>query len=106
LLVPNGELYVCVPNARLYIDAYVQGRDLRDKNELYQPAVCDTDSHIDQINYAAYMGGEHKYMFDESNLKYLLNKSQFIDVSIRDNNYELDEIERSVDSLYIKARKQ
>jgi hypothetical protein len=53
----------------------------------------------------AYMGGEHRYMFDESNLKFLLEISGFVDVSLRDCKFELDNDERQVDSLYMKARK-
>ena len=105
LLVPDGELYLCVPNARLYIEAYTLQKNLRLKNNLYSPAVTDTESFIDQVNYVAYMGGEHRYMFDESNLKSLLENSGFVDVSLRDCKFELDDDERQVDSLYMKARK-
>ena len=36
-----------------------------------------TSSPIDGINYIAYMGGHHKYMFDETNLLKLILNNPF-----------------------------
>ena len=105
LLANNGELNLCVPNARLYIESYVLHSNLRLESDLYSPAVTDTESFIDQLNYVAYMGGEHKYMFDESNLTFLLHKAGFVDVLVTDGRFELDDDERKCDSLYMNARK-
>ena len=68
VLSDGGEFFVCVPNAGHYVNAYVNGTMFREKETWYQPALVDTYSCIDQLNYIAYMGGEHKYMFDEENL--------------------------------------
>ena len=78
-----GEFSVCVPNSRLYIEAYKDGKLFQDRNEWWQPAMIDTGSNIDQLNYVAYMLNEHKYMFDEQNLINTLTKAGFLNARLR-----------------------
>ncbi|MBT8457148.1 MAG: methyltransferase domain-containing protein, partial [Alphaproteobacteria bacterium] len=67
VLVEGGELSVCVPNARKYIDAYIQGAQFETENNMYAPAVTSTGSAMDQVNYIAYMHDQHRYLFDGEN---------------------------------------
>jgi predicted SAM-dependent methyltransferase len=68
VLKKGGTLSICVPDAHHYILAYIQKREFIGKDLCYQPAVVETGSYIDQVNYIAYMDGHHSYMFDEQNL--------------------------------------
>ncbi len=105
-LKPQGSLYVCVPNARLYINAYINGASfIKDKTICFQPGLCNTDSSIDQVNYTAYMGGEHCYMFDEENLVKILQQNGFNQVKLRDFDPEIDLAERDYESIYALATK-
>ena len=101
----GGEFSVCVPNFRLYVDAYKDGKLFRNRETWWQPGLIDTGSSIDQLNYIAYMKDEHKYMFDEENLINTLTKCGFSNVQLRDFNEELDLRERDNDSIYAKASK-
>jgi len=105
VLVPGGSFSICVPNAKLYIEAYLKG-DRLDSSKFfsYQPAYNDI-SRIDYVNYVAYMGGEHKYMFDEENLVAILKKAGFRNVHLRSFNASIDKQEREFESIYAKAQK-
>ncbi|MBL19250.1 MAG: hypothetical protein CMC82_05420 [Flavobacteriaceae bacterium] len=101
----NSEFSVCVPNFRLYVDAYKDGKLFKSRETWWQPGLIDTGSSIDQLNYAAYMLDEHKYMFDEENLINTLAKAGFSNVQLREFDEELDLPERDIESVYAKASK-
>lgn len=105
VLKSGGEFSVCVPNARFYIDAYVEGKMFRERDTFYPPAMVDTGSVIDQLNYIAYLGNEHAYMFDEENLINTLKKGGFTDVRLREFEAELDIDWRDYESIYAIAKK-
>ena len=106
VLIKNGELYVCVPNARLYISAYMEGEwFLHSKEDYYEPALVETGSLLDQVNYIAYMNGHHNYMFDEQNLINTLKLAPFSMVKLRSFNQSIDMIERDFESIYAIAVK-
>ena len=105
-LKPQGTLSACVPNARLYIDAYTRGTNFREGASFWQPGVCETGSSIDDLNYIAYMGGEHRYMFDEENLINILLQNGFAHAELRDFDPEIDLKERDYQSIYALAKKQ
>jgi predicted SAM-dependent methyltransferase len=105
VLVPGGVFSICVPNAKIYMEAYVKGECLeKSKFFIHKPAYNDT-SRIDYVNYMAYMDGEHKYMFDEENLVAILQKKGFINVHLRNYDPNLDRQERDFESIYAEARK-
>jgi predicted SAM-dependent methyltransferase len=57
VLVPGGTFSICVPNARLYIEAYLKSDSLVEKRFFeYKPAYNNT-TRIDYVNYTAYMDG-------------------------------------------------
>lgn len=103
VLAGDGYLSVCVPNARQYIEAYLQQQYFRDPESFYQPARVNTGSFIDQLNYVAYMGGEHMYMFDPENLVNTLKMAGFSQVHLREFEPGLDIVERHEGSIYAKA---
>lgn len=105
VLVPGGTFSICVPNARIYIESYLQSDSLDHKLFLsYQPAYNNTGK-IDELNYIAYMDGHHKYMFDEENLIYILKSKGFTNVSLREFDPNLDLKRRDYGSIYAKGEK-
>jgi predicted SAM-dependent methyltransferase len=104
-LSPGGKFLICVPNARIYLEAYVGGKCL-DLSEFfgYKPAYNHT-TRIDYANYVAYMDGEHKYMFDEENLLYILESNGFKNVRLRKFDPALDLADRDFESIYAEAEK-
>jgi predicted SAM-dependent methyltransferase len=99
ILKPGGSFSVCVPNARIYVEAYLGMREIPDAYFAWKPAMHETTS-IDAINYVAYMGGEHKYMFDIDNLLHLLRAAGFSEVRERSFEAGLDRPERDFESIY------
>lgn len=104
VLKSGGTLSTCVPNARLYVDAYLGSRPLADDHDFWEPALVSR-SGIDLLNYIAYMGGEHACMFDEVSLVSRIREAGFIDVQLRSFDAELDLPERQFESIYAQAVK-
>jgi predicted SAM-dependent methyltransferase len=104
-LIPGGNFSICVPNAKIYLEAYVGGKTL-DPGEYfsYKPAYNHT-TRIDYANYVAYMDGEHKYMFDEENILCILESKGFKNVRLRQFDPSLDLKERDYGSIYAAAEK-
>ena len=105
VMKPGGYFSVCVPDIRQYIDAYINKTYFRDVSSFYQPAAVSTNSYLDQVNYVAYMGGQHKYMFDQENLVNILTKVGFNNASIRDYDNTIDLSDRQEGSIYAIAYK-
>ncbi|MGF1561611.1 MAG: methyltransferase domain-containing protein [Geminicoccaceae bacterium] len=105
VLKSGGTLSVCVPNAGYYLRAYAQGTEFFPQEHLYQPALIKTGSHIDQVNYIAYMCGRHRYMFDEENLINTIRKAGFGNVKLRAFDPALDLARRDFESIYALAVK-
>jgi predicted SAM-dependent methyltransferase len=105
VLVPDGKFLICVPNARIYIDAYANGVSLDAATFFaYKPAY-DHTTRIDYVNYMAYMAGQHKYMFDEENLVAILRSTGFRNVRLRQFDPSLDLKERDFESIYAEAER-
>lgn len=98
-LVPGGSLSICVPNAGMYLRAYVTGTELPAEYYNWASAYNETTA-IDAVNYTAYMDGHHAYMFDEENLLKRLELAGFENVQLRDFDPELDRAERHFESIY------
>jgi predicted SAM-dependent methyltransferase len=105
VLKPGGILTVAVPNARIYLDAY-QNPEKFDSNYYcrWKPGF-HYNTKMDYVNYIAYMGGHHRYMFDEENLLLILSKPGFESVKIREFDPALDLEQRSYESIYAEATK-
>jgi predicted SAM-dependent methyltransferase len=101
VLKPNGVLSICVPNARNYIQAYTEGRQFHNDVASYaKEGLVSTGSFLDQVNYIAYMGGQHCYLFDEENLLNTLKLAGFDTSCLRLFDSEIDNIERDFESIY------
>ena len=106
ILKINGEFSVCVPNSRLYIEAYINNEYFNTESTLlFSPAIIKTGSKIDQVNYIAYMNGEHKYLWDQENLINSLGMAGFKNAKLRDYDENLDLFERHFESIYAVAYK-
>ncbi|MEK6285221.1 MAG: methyltransferase domain-containing protein [Acidobacteriota bacterium] len=105
ILKPGGTLRVAVPDARIFLNAYV------DPGSFDKARFCSLDvglsykSKIDYVNFIAYMGGEHKHLFDEENLVLVLAEAGFRDVCIRVFDPEVDLEVRRHESIYAQAVK-
>ena len=104
VLKAGGLLSICVPNARMYIDAYLGAAPLSEDHDFWEPALVSR-SGIDLLNYVAYMGGEHACMFDEPSLLARLERAGFTDARIRSFEASIDLPEREFESIYAEARK-
>lgn len=99
VLKPGGSFSIVVPNARMYIEAYLGKVELPAEYFGWTPAYNNTTG-IDAINYIAYMAGEHTYMFDQENLLHILSDKGFERVVQRAFDPETDLIERDYESIY------
>lgn len=105
VLVPGGTFSICVPNARIYIEAYLKSDSL-DKNYFFGYITAyDNTTKIDYVNYTAYMNGHHRYMFDEENLIYILKSKRFRNVHLREFEPNLDLKNRDFESIYAEVEK-
>ncbi len=104
VLVKDGIFSICVPNAKIYIDAYLNSTCLDDRFFGCKPAYNNT-SRIDYVNYMAYMVGNHKYMYDEENLILILKRKGFRNVRLRNFDPSLDLKGRDYESIYAEAQK-
>jgi predicted SAM-dependent methyltransferase len=99
VLKPGGAFSICVPNARIYIEGYLGIRQVPTEFYGWKEAFNETTA-IDAVNYVAYMGGEHKYMFDQENLLRILEIAGFANVKLREFDPEVDRRERDYESIY------
>lgn len=104
VLRPGGTFSICVPNARIYIEAYVNSALDTEKFIRCKPAYNNT-TKIDYVNYTAYMNDHHKYMFDEENLIHILKAKGMKNVHLREFDPSLDRKERDYESIYAVAEK-
>jgi predicted SAM-dependent methyltransferase len=105
VLAPGGLFQICVPNARLYMEAYLNRTSLDSKVWCtYKPAMNGTTA-IDYVNYTAYMDGHHKYMFDPENLLHRLGSVGLRNPALRPFDDALDLIDRDFESIYAQAEK-
>ena len=105
VLKPGGTLLVCVPNAGLYLRAYFNNEMFVSYDEMFTPASVNTGSRIDQINYIAYLNGDHTFMFDEENIINILKNCKFNNAEFRTFDSQIDHAERDFESMYVKASK-
>jgi predicted SAM-dependent methyltransferase len=105
VLVPGGQFLICVPNARIYLQAYVNGSALDAKKYFIYPPAYNHTTRIDLVNYIAYMDGEHKYMFDEENLLFILGSRGFRNSRLRQFDPTVDLQWRDYESIYAEAEK-
>lgn len=99
VMVSGGEFSICVPNTALFIEKYLNSTPNPEKLLKYPPAFNNT-TKIDYLNYIAYMDEQHKYMFDQENLLYILKEKGFQGVTKRNLDSQLDLATRDSVSIY------
>lgn len=103
ILRPNGEFLIAVPDASIYVDAYIGKRDA-DELMQYKPAIASGKS-MDVLNYIFYMDGHHKFMFDSESLAFHCKAAGFVSCIPRSFDLTLDMAGRDYESLYMSCRK-
>jgi predicted SAM-dependent methyltransferase len=105
VLKKRGIFSVCVPNARIYIEAYLNPEKFDAERYCQFKPGYHYNSPIDYINYMAYMGGHHLHMFDEDNLVCILSQTGFSNARLRDFDSRIDIESRRYESIYAMAEK-
>jgi predicted SAM-dependent methyltransferase len=104
ILKPGGSFSACVPDASIYVRAYIAPNSFNRSFLGYTPAII-SDLKMDRLNYIAYMDGHHRFMFDEENLLRVLTEAGFTDVRSRNFDPALDMFERKHMSIYAMGTK-
>lgn len=105
VLKPGGALTMAVPNARIYLEAYFNPAAFDRAKFCGYDVGLSFDSRIDVVNFIAFLGGQHKFMFDEENLPRVLEKAGFREVRARSFDPALDLEVRNHESIYAEALK-
>jgi len=104
VLIKGGEFLITVPDASIYIDAYLGHRSGATLMK-YSPAVS-SEKPMDILNYIFYMDGHHKFMFDKENLVLHCERAGFESCVARPFEEGLDLPERDYESLYMSCLKK
>lgn len=105
ILIPGGVFSVAVPDARIYIEAYVNDKQLSEEEFLNHDVGLKFKNKIDYVNFVAYQGEEHKHMFDQNNLISVIEDSGFANARIREYDPKIDLARRQLNSIYAIAQK-
>lgn len=105
VLKPGGWISACVPDGSVYVNAYTNKSTMDPSVWLrYKPAAIIL-SEIDYVNYMAYLGDEHKHLFDIDNLCALFRDAGFKEVKPRKMISGLDMEVRDYQSIYAEGIK-
>lgn len=104
VLRPSGNFLIAVPDASIYVDAYMGKRDA-DELTKYKPALVSAKK-MDVLNYIFYMDGHHRFMFDADNLAFHCESAGFVDCAPRPFDQNIDMADRDYESLYMSCRKR
>lgn len=96
---------IAVPNAKLFLDAYARPQAFDKDKYCSWDVGLKYQNSIDFVNFIAYMGGDHKHLFDTNNLVTVLEEVGFRDVHIRTFDPGLDLEVRKHESIYAVAIK-
>ena len=105
ILKSGGKISTCVPDASIYIKAYIRNEKLDQSFWIRYLPAGDINSKIDYINYIGHMNGEHKHLFDMENLISIHKTCGFQNAKKRKIDLLLDIKDRDYESIYIEATK-
>ena len=105
ILKPGGVFSVAVPNARIFLEAYMDDRGFDREKYCAFDVGLTYKTRIDYVNFVAHMGGEHRHLFDEENLLEILEEAGFDHVKLREFESPMDREDRRRDSVYAEGRK-
>jgi predicted SAM-dependent methyltransferase len=103
VLKDGGVFSSVFPDTRIWIDAY-QSRENLDLNQycIYKTGLS-YKSKIDYLNYAFYMGGCHRHMFDVESVGAIFTDAGFREVRQREFDPGLDQQRRQATSFYMES---
>jgi predicted SAM-dependent methyltransferase len=105
ILQRGGELRIAVPNARIFLEAYLSSKPFDVQRYCSYDVGLSLKSKIDYVNFIAYMGSDHKHLFDVENLVEVLSQAGFREVHIGEFDPSIDLEERRHESIYAVAHK-
>lgn len=103
-LKPGAIFKIEVPNARIFLDAYIKPDEFDVNTYCLEKRYLHFHSRIDYVNYIAYMGKNHHMMFDEENFPKILSATGFRNIKARTFDHELD-IDKRKNSIYFECTK-
>lgn len=117
-LAPGGVIRLVVPDARRYLEAYVQGdwaaltriRPLR-RGRRDAWLGCPIRTSLELVNLVFRQGGEHRFAWDRETLAHALRRQGFRRMrehacgQSRAAGLALDQAERASESLYVEAER-
>jgi len=103
LLENGGKIRVCVPDIKWAIEKY-NVRDNALEHQRHFPAFI-SETPADLLNYLFYMGGQHKFMFDEESLIFHLTRVGFKNVKASIFHPQIDIESRKYNSIYVEGEK-
>jgi predicted SAM-dependent methyltransferase len=105
VLKPGGRIRIAVPNARVFLQAYFEPEGFDRERFCNEDVGLHFTSRIDVVNFIAYLGGDHKFLFDSENLPLVLAEAGFRDVRMREFDPAIDVARRVHESIYAEAVK-
>lgn len=105
VLKSKGILSVGVPDTEWPLTAYFEKDSdyFKYAKKLWHPKWCST--RMEHINFHFRQGKEHNFAYDFETLRYILEKSGFVQVKRRDFDPSLDSRDRELGTLYVDAIK-
>lgn len=103
ILKPCGVFSIAVPDARLFLDAYYDDRQFEREKFCAYDVGLTYKNRMDYVNFIAYLGGEHKHLFDRENLITILQEVGFSEVTLRNFDPLIDLEERRHESIYAQG---
>jgi ubiquinone/menaquinone biosynthesis C-methylase UbiE len=106
VLKPSGTFSAAVPNAGQAFKTYSQGL-----NRFYElkswtnPDPSYYRCPMDELSWFIFMDGQHKFFFDAQSLLFKLQSVGFLNARIRNFNPDLDNIDRSHQTIFVEADK-
>jgi predicted SAM-dependent methyltransferase len=105
VLKPGGRFRAAVPNARIFLAAYTNPEQFDREKFCSEEVGLHFTSRIDPVNFIAYLGGEHKFLFDDENLPRVIEEAGFRNVRMREFDPAIDLERRRHESIYVEAVK-
>lgn len=105
VLKDGGRFRIAVPNARIFLDAYFNPDNFDREKFCTMDVGLKFRSRIDAVNFIAYLGGEHKFMYDADNLPLVLEEAGFRNIRARSYDPSIDLAARVHESIYAEAVK-
>jgi len=105
ILKSGGIFSAGVPDTEWPLRAYLEKDSdyFKYAKEIWHPKWCVT--RMEHINFHFRQGEEHKFAYDFETLKYILEKSGFVQVKLRNFDPSLDSKDSGLGTLYVDAIK-